>query len=327
MLIRRSLLIQFLAALALPSLASAQGAADNFPAKPVTIVVPFTPGQSGDILARVLADGLTKLWGKAVVVDNKGGSGGTVGSKIAAAAAPDGYTLLLGSSGPMAIAPNLYKNTGYDPRKDFTPIMNVAGVAQLLVVPAESKYKTVAEFVAGAKAAPGKLSYGSGGAGSTQHLTMEMFKQRAGVHILHVPYRGSAPAYTDMFGGQIDALFDSQPGVLPFIASGKARVLAVSTPKRVPSLPDIPTLAESGYPGFDVLGWLGIVAPKGLDPAIRNKINADLAKVMATDEVKKRFATLGMLPVGGSPEDFAKYLDSELKKWGAVIKTGSISVE
>lgn len=327
-MIQRRTLVQSIAALSVaPALVLAQSAADSYPAKAVSIVVPFAPGQSGDILARVLADELTKLWGKPVIVENKGGSGGTVGSKYAAGAPADGYTLLLGSSGPMSIAPNLYKNTGYDSRKDFTPIMNVAGVAQLLVVSSDSKYLTLKDLVAAAKANPGKLSYGSGGAGSTQHLTMEMFKQRAGIHMLHIPYRGSGPAYTDMFGGQIDALFDSQPGVLPFIQSGRARVLAVSTPQRAPALANVPTVAESGYPGFDVLGWLGVVAPKGLDPAIRNKINVDLKKILASDSVKARFASLGMVAVGSSPDDFGTYIDAELKKWGGVIKTGNITVE
>jgi tripartite-type tricarboxylate transporter receptor subunit TctC len=310
-----------------PSLAKAQAGGETYPNKPVTIIVPFTPGQSGDLLARVLGDGLTRLWGKTLVVDNKAGAGGTLGSKTAAGMPADGYTLLLGSSGPMAVAPTLYKNPGYDPRKDFTPIMNVAGVAQVLVVPASSKFMTLQEFVAAAKANPGKMSYGSGGAGSFQHLTMEMLKQRAGIDLQHIPYKGSAPAYTDLFGGQLDALFDSQPGVLPFLQAGKARVLAVSTRERVPSLPNVPTVAESGYAGFDALGWLGIVAPKGLDPAIRNKLNADLKKVLATDSTRSQLATMGMLTLAGSPEEFARTIDSELTKWAEVIKAARISLD
>jgi tripartite-type tricarboxylate transporter receptor subunit TctC len=324
---RRTFLTAAAALALLPTLAGAQGRTEGYPNKPVTIVVPFASGQSGDVLARILGEALTKMWGQTLVVDNKAGAGGTVGSTYVARARADGYTLLLGSSGPMAIAPHLYKNAGYDPRKDFTPIMNVAGVAQVLVVPANSKFKTVQDLIAAAKAAPGKLNYGSGGNGSTQHLTMEMLKQRAGIDIQHVAYKGLQPAYVDLLGGSLDAFFDSQPGVVSFLQAGRVRVLAVSTAQRVPTLPDVPTVAESGYPGFDVLGWLGIVAPKGLDPAIRNKLNADLKKALATDSVKSMMPKLGMIPIGSSADEFGRFIDSELNKFGAVISTGKISVE
>jgi len=312
---------------ALPAAAAQAADPAAFPAKAVTVVVPFAAGQSGDILARVLSEGLSRRWGQSVVVENRGGAGGTLGTRYAAAAQGDGHTLLLASSGPLAIAPNLYKDAGYDPRRDFVPIMNVAGVSQVLVVSAASPYRSAADLVAAAKADPGKLSYGSGGAGSTQHLTMELFKQRAGIAIQHVPYRGSAPAYTDLFGGRIDAMFDSLPAALPFAQSGQARILAVSTAQRDASLPDVPTVEQSGYAGFDVLGWLALVAPKGLDPAVRDKINADVAAVMATDAVKARLQSLGMQAVGGSADDFGRYIDSELRKWGEVIKTGNIVLE
>jgi tripartite-type tricarboxylate transporter receptor subunit TctC len=324
---RRSFLQAAAGIAAAPGLCAAQALAEGYPARPVTVIVPFAAGQSGDVLARVLGEALTRLWGRSLIVDNRGGGGGTLGSKAAANAPADGYTLLLGSSGPLAIAPHLYKNAGYDPQKDFTPIMNVAGVAQVLVVNAASKYQTLADLVAAAKAAPGKLSYGSGGAGSTQHLTMEMFKQRAGIEMQHIPYKGSGPAYNDLFGGQLDALFDSQPGVVPFAQSGKARLLAVSTPQRSPALPGVPTVAESGYAGFDVLGWLGIVAPRGLDPAVRDKLNADLKKVLATEAVQSQLLRMGMLPVGSSAAEFGSYITSELAKWGGVIKSAKITVE
>jgi len=310
-----------------PLIARAQSAADAFPAKTVTIIVPFTPGQAGDVVARVVADALTRMWGKSVVVDNRGGAGGTLGARVAAAAAGDGYTWLLGSSGPMSIAPNLYKSVGYDPRRDFVPLMDVASNAQALVVSADSPYKSVADFVAAAKAAPGKLNYGSSGTGSTQHMTMELFKQRAGIDIVHAPYKGSAPAYTDLFGGQINAMFDSLPPAYGFMQSGRARILAVSTAQRDPKVPNIPTVAESGYPGFDVLGWLGLVAPKGLDPAIQAKIIADLKKVVAMDAVRTQFSNQGLMPVGMAGADFGKYIDSELSKWVPVVKAGHIVVE
>jgi tripartite-type tricarboxylate transporter receptor subunit TctC len=300
--------------------------ARHFPTRAVTIVVPFAAGQSGDVLARVLGEPLGRLWGQSFVVDNKGGAGGTLGSRAAGAAAPDGYTLLLGSSGPLAAAPNLYANTGYNPR-ELTPIMNVAGVAQALVVPASSPFHTLKDLLAAAKAKPGQMSYGSGGVGSFQHLTFELLKQRTGVHITHIPYRGSAPAYTDLFGGQLQAMFDSLPAVLPHVKAGKARVLAVSTPKRVPQLPDVPTVDESGVPGFDALGWLGIVGPKGMDPAIRDQIHADLRTVLADPKVKTRLDDLGMIVLGSSPAEFGRFIDSELTKWGRVIKASNIVAE
>jgi tripartite-type tricarboxylate transporter receptor subunit TctC len=317
--------IAFATALA-PSTTWAQARPGGYPTKPVTIIVPFTAGQSGDVLARMLGDPLARLWGQALVVDNKAGAGGTLGSRAAATAPADGYTLLLGSSGPLAVAPNLYNNAGYNPR-ELTPIMNVAGVAQALVVPANSPYKTLADLLAAAKADPGKLSYGSGGVGSFQHLTFELLKQRTGTHITHIPYRGSAPAYTDLIAGQLQAMFDSLPAVLPHAKAGKVRVLAVSTTQRVPQLPDVPTVAESGIPGFDALGWLGIVAPKGVDPAIRDRLNADLKTVLADEAVKTRLTNLGMIIIANSAPDFGKFIDSELIKWGSVIKAAGIVAE
>jgi tripartite-type tricarboxylate transporter receptor subunit TctC len=327
---RRSL-ITSLSAIALatavaPAISWAQARPAGYPTKPVTIIVPFTAGQSGDVLARVLGDPLSRMWGQSLVVDNRGGAGGTLGSRLAAVAPADGYTLLLGSSGPLAAAPNLYTNAGYNPR-ELTPIMNVAGVAQALAVPASSPYKTLADLLAAAKASPGKLSYGSGGVGSFQHLTFELLKQRTGVHITHIPYRGSAPAYTDLIGGQLQAMFDSLPAVLPLVKAGKVRVLAVSTAHRVPQLPDVPTVAESGVAGFDALGWLGIVAPKGIDPAIRDRLNADLKTVLADPAVKTRLSDLGMIVIGSSSPEFGKFIDSELTKWGSVIKTAGIVAE
>lgn len=324
---RRTAIALFLAAALPPGLAAAQPpAAGTFPAKPVLMIVPFAAGQSGDVLARVLGEPLGKRWGQSLVVDNKAGAGGTLGSRAAAEAPADGYTLLLGSSGPMAAAPHLYARPGYNPR-ELTPIMNVAGVAQAFVVPATSPYKTLGELLAAAKASPGMLTYGSGGVGSFQHLTFELLKQRTGVDIRHIPYRGSGPAYTDLMGGQLQAMVDSLPAALPHVQSGKLRVLAVSTPQRVPQLPQVPTVAESGVAGFDALGWLGIVAPKGVPVAVRDKINADIQAVLADEAVKAKLSTLGMIVIGDTPAAFGKFIDAELTKWGQVIKTAGIQPE
>ncbi len=327
MIHRRTFLTAAAVLAILPTLAGAQGHAEDYPSKPVTMVVVFPSGQSGDVLARILGEALSKIWGQTLGVYNKAGAAGTIGNAYVARARADGYTLLLSSTGPMAVAPHFYKNAGYDPRNDFTPIMNVAGVGYVLVVSGNSKFKTLQDLVAAAKAAPGKLNYASAGNGSTQHLMMEMLKQRAGIALLHVPYKGLPPAYIDLLGGSLDVFFDTQPGVVSFLQAGRVRVLAVSTAQRVPSLPDVPTVAESGYPGFDVLGWYGLVAPKGLDPAIRNKLNGDLKKALATDSVKSSLSKLGIFAVGSSPDEFGRFIDSELNKFGAVIKTGKISVE
>ncbi|WP_420223718.1 Bug family tripartite tricarboxylate transporter substrate binding protein [Pigmentiphaga litoralis] len=255
----RSLLALLACSMLSPVTGWAQAA--PYPTQPVTIIVPFPPGNSGDVLWRTLGASLSKEWGKPVVVENRPGIGGALGAQQVARANPDGYTLLHGSSGPIAISPQINKSVTYDPRKDFTPIMLVAGVSQAIVVRADSRFNTIQELIAAAKANPGKLNYGSGGNGSTQHLTGELFKQSAKVDITHVPYKGAAPAYTDLLGGQIDMVVDSISTAVPYVQSKQLRVLAVSTAQRDPAVPDAPTLAESGLAGFDVLGWMGLVGP------------------------------------------------------------------
>jgi tripartite-type tricarboxylate transporter receptor subunit TctC len=320
----RRILLGLLAAIVMaPALAQPE----SYPARPVTVVVPFPAGNTGDVLWRTLGDALSKDWGKPVLIDNKPGSGGALGAQLVMKAPADGYTLLHGSSGPIAIGPHLNRNVTYDPRKDFTPIMLVAGVTQAIVVRADSRFKTVQELVAYAKANPGTLNYGSGGTGSTQHLTGELFKQRAGVFITHVPYRGAAPAYTDLLGGQLDFVVDSISAALPFVQARQMRILAVSTAKRDPVAPDAPTLAESGLPGFDVLGWLGLVGPAGMNPAVRDRINAAVKKAMQVDAVKQSFVKLGLQPVGGTAEEFRQYIDAEYKRWGDVAKAAGIKPE
>ena len=313
--------------LAAAALSPAFAQADGYPARPVTVVVPFPAGNSGDVLWRTIGEALGKDWGKPVVIDNKPGSGGGLGAMLVSKAPADGYTLLHGSSGPIAIGPHLNKNVSYDPRKDFTPIVLVAGVTQAIVVRADSRFKTVQDLLAYARANPGKLNYGSAGTGSTQHLTGELFKQRAGVFITHVPYRGAAPAYTDLLGGQVDFVVDSISSAVPFVQARQMRILAVSTARRDPVAPDAPTLAESGLPGFDVLGWMGLVGPPHLNPAVRDRINADVRKAMGQDSVKQAFSKLGLQAVGGSAEDFRRYIDAEYTRWGEVVKAAGIHPE
>lgn len=324
---RRTVLKSTALLLASPTLALAQNPEADYPSRPVTIIVPFAPGQSADILARVLGERLGKLWGKTVLVENKGGVGGSIGSLAAARAKPDGYTLLLGSTGPTAIAPQLSKSAGYDPRKDFTPIVAVAGVPQMMLVAVNSKYKTMQDVINDAKNNPGKLSYGTGGNGSLAHLTMEIFKRRAGIEIEHIPYKGAAPAYTDLLAGRLQVMFDTTPAAIGFVRSGQLRFLAASTSKRTSAAPDIPTVSEAGLPGFDVLGWLGILAPARLNPALQHRLNQDFQKVLEDPGVRQRLDTLGLTPIGGSAEEFTKFIDSEYEKFGSAIRAANITAD
>lgn len=324
---RRTVLKSTALLLASPTLALAQNPEADYPSKPVTIIVPFAPGQSADILARVLGERLGKLWGKTVLVENKGGVGGSIGSLAAVRAAPDGYTLLLGSTGPIAIAPQLSKSAGYDSRKDFTPIISVAGVPQMMVVAANSKYQTMQDVINDAKKNPGTLSYGTGGSGSLAHLTMEIFKRRAGIEIEHIPYKGAAPAYTDLLAGRLQVMFDTTPAAIGFVKSGQLRFLAASTSKRTSAAPDIPTVSEAGLPGFDVLGWLGILAPARLNPALQRRLNQDFQKALEDPGVRQRLDALGLTPIGGSAEEFKKFIDSEYEKFGSAIRAANITAD
>lgn len=308
-----------------PGLALAQSPAADFPSRAVTIIVPFAPGQSADILARVLGEGLTKLWGKPVLVDNKGGAGGSIGSLAAKRAAADGHTLLMGSTGPISIAPQLSKSAGYDPRKDLTAVVAVAGVPQMLIVQNESKYKSMKDVIEDARKNPGMLSYGTGGTGSLAHLTMEMFKHRAGIDIKHIPYKGAGPAYTDLLAGRLQVMFDTTPAAIGFVKSGQLRFLAASTAKRTPAAPEVPTIDEAGLPGFDVLGWIGLLAPAGLNPALQRRLNQDFRKVMDQPNVRQQFDSLGMTPIGGSADEFSAFIVSEHEKFSKAIQAAKIT--
>lgn len=323
MISRRSLFSAAL--LALPVLGHAQPTHD-YPTKPVTIVVPFTPGQAGDVLARFLSEPLGKKLSSSVVVENRTGAGGIIGTQYVMRAPADGYTLLLGSSGPMSIVPAINPKAGYDPRTDFTPIVFAGGVPQVVVVATSSKIQSIAELVDAARSAPGTLTYGSGGTGSTQHLAMELIKQKAGLDIQHVPYKGTAPAYTDLIGGSITLLLDSLPGAIAMAKAGQVRMLAVTTAKRASALPQVPTLAESGVPGIDVTAWLGIVGPSNMDPAIRDQLNAEANELLRDDALKARLAAVGIEPMGGSPDQFKQFIASEFAKWSDVIKAGGLKM-
>src|SRR5438045_3343206 len=272
--------------IALAAFAFAQASA-TYPTKPIRLVVPFPPGGATDILAREVAKHLTDAWGQSVVVDNRPGAGGNIGSELVAKAAPDGYTLEMGTVGTHAINASLYSKMPYDHVKDFAPVILVAGVPNVLVVNPEVPVKSVPELVAYAKANPGKLNFASSGSGTSIHLSGELFKTMTGVQMTHVPYKGSAPALTDLIGGQVQLMFDNLPSSPTFIKAGKLRALAVPSPTRAPALPDVPTVADT-VPGFEASSWFGVLAPAGTPPEIIARINGEVTKWLATPEAKEK---------------------------------------
>ena len=298
-----------------------------FPTKPITIIVPFSAGGTTDILARVVGLYMGTDLGQPVVVDNRAGAGGNIGGQAAARATADGYTLFMGTVGTHAINQSLYKKMPFDPIKDFAPLSRVAMVPNLLVANPSQPYKNVKEMIAYAKAHPNKINFGSSGNGSSIHLSGELFKQMAGVDMQHVPYRGSAPAVSDLLGGQISVMFDNMPSAIPHVKGGKLRALAVTTAKRSPALPDVPTIAEAGVPGYEATSWFGLLAPAGTPAPIVAKLNASILKALADPEVKKKLAEQGAEPFGEKPEQFAAFIQAETAKWGKVVKDSGASLD
>jgi len=306
--------------------AGAQGAA-GYPSKPIKIVVPFPPGGATDILARAVGAELQKTWGQTVLIENKGGGGGNTGTDMVAKAAPDGYTLVMGTVGTHAINMSLYAKMPYDAVKDFEPITLVAGVPNLLVVHPSVNAKSVRELTALAKSMPGKLNVASSGNGTSIHLAAELYKQMAGVDILHVPYKGSSPAVTDLLGGQVQMMFDNMPSALPHAKAGKLRPLAVTGLKRSAALPDIPTMDEEGLKGFNATSWFGLLAPAGTPKDIVAKLNAASVKALAAPEMMDRLAAQGAEPVGNTPEQFAAFIKAEIDKWSKIVKASGARVD
>ncbi len=298
-----------------------------YPTKPIRLVVPFTPGGSTDILARAIGQELTKAWGQSVIVDNVPGAGGAIGADKVAKAAPDGYTLLMGHIGTLAVNPSLYPKLPYNPVKDFAPVAWVARVPNVLVVHPSVPAKNVQELVALAKAKPGQLNYGSGGNGSAANLATEYFKLQTGVAIVHIPYRGTAPAVTDLIGGQIQVLFTGAPAVIGHVKSGQLRALAVSSPKRLDALPDLPTVAESGYKDFEADQWYGVVAPAGTPREIVTKLNAQINLALNAPELKARLASEGAVATPGTPEAFGALIVREIARWKPVITSGRVKAD
>jgi tripartite-type tricarboxylate transporter receptor subunit TctC len=305
----------------------AASAAHPQSAKPLRLIVPFPPGGSTDILARALGARLGPALGQTVVIDNKPGAGGSLGATEAARAEPDGNTILMGHIGTLAVNPALYPKLPYDPMKSFVPVAWVARVPNVLVVSAASPIETLADLVNRARAQPGKLTYSSGGNGSAAHITFEYLKLKAKFFMLHVPYRGTGPSITDLIGGQVDATFTGAPAVLPHVRSARLRPLAVSSAQRLPALPDVPTVAESGYPGFDADQWYGIVAPAGTPQSAVTRLNAEINKALQQPQVVQQLAAEGAIPTPGSPTAFGELIAREIPRWAEVVKSGNVKPE
>ncbi|SEK16144.1 MULTISPECIES: tripartite tricarboxylate transporter substrate binding protein [unclassified Variovorax] len=318
---------KWLAAIGLALLGTAGAWAQGYPNRPIRLIVPFPPGGGSDYMARVVQVQFAEQLKQPVVIDNRGGAGGTLGTDIAAKAAPDGYTLVVGSVATHAIAQALYPKLAYEPLKDFVPVAPIGSMPHILVVHPSLGVSSAKELIALAKAHPGEAAYASAGNGSLGHLTVELFKSMAGLDMRHIPYKGSGPALADLAGGQVKIMFDTLPTGLPLVKSGVLRGLAVSGSKRAGAAPDIPTLAEAGVPGFEVQGWYGIFAPVGTPPDIVRKLNAAMTAVTAIPEVRKQMQTGGSEPTSATPDAYAAYVRAEAGKWAKVVRDSGARVE
>jgi tripartite-type tricarboxylate transporter receptor subunit TctC len=313
---------------ALAAFASLALAQAPYPSRPIRIVVPFPAGGTTDILARAVAVKLTETTGQPAVVDNRPGAGGNIGAELVAKSAPDGYTFLMGTVGTHAINPSLYAKMPYDHVKDFAPVILVAGVPNVLVINPSLPVNSVQELIAYIKANPGKVNFASSGSGTSIHLSGELFKTMTGTQITHVPYKGSAPALQDLVGGQVQIMFDNLPSSLALIKGGKLKALAVTSLERSSALPDVPTVAESGLPGFEASSWFGLLAPAGTPKEAIAKINGEVAKWLATPEAKEKLASQGAIAASGlTPDDFAKHIATETTKWNKVVKESGAKVD
>ena len=301
--------------------------AQTYPSKPIRLIVPFPPGGGNDVIARVVAQKLGERLGQQVVVENRAGANGIVGLQTLMQSAPDGYTLAVGAAGPLAVNPSLYDKLPYDPIKDFTPITNLVIFPLLLVTHPSLPAKTTRELIVLAKAKPGQIYYSSPGSGNSGHLAGELFNTMAAVKTVHVPYKGQGPALTDLLAGQVQMLYSSIPSVLPYVRSGHLNAIAVGSARRVPSLPDIVTIAESGVPGYEAYSWVGMVAPVNTPKEIVTRLNREIVDILKQKDVADKLNQQGALPVGDTPEHFAAYIKTEIEKWGAVVRSSNIKAD
>ena len=310
----------------LPFDAAAQSA-EGYPSKVVRLVVPFPPGGPTDIAGRVIAEKISALWGQQMIVDNRAGAGGNIGAEIVARSDPDGYTIVLGVTGSHAINPALNKAMPYHPLKDFEPVSQATQFPNAIAVHPGVPANNLPELIALARRDPGKLSYGTDGVGTASHLTMELLKAKAGINLVSVPYKGAAPMLTDLIGGQVQVGITGLPAMQAHAKAGKIRILAVTTPNRVASNPELPSIAEQGFPGFSAAPWAGFFVPKGTPPAIVSKLAADLIKVMQMPEVKEKMANLGSELVASKPDEFRRFVEGEIQKWADAVKVAGVELE
>jgi tripartite-type tricarboxylate transporter receptor subunit TctC len=302
-------------------------AAAAWPDKPIRIVVAFVPGGGTDVTARLLGPELSQRLGQPVTIDNRGGAGGTMGTDLAARAAPDGYTLLMGNIAPNAINVSIYKSLPYDPERDLLPIALVAVTPNILVVNKDLPVKSVQDLLALARSKPGALNYPSAGRGTSSHLAGELFDAMGKVRMVHVPYKGGGAAFTDLLGGQVQVFFATMPAAMPFVQSGQLRALAVTSEKRSAALPDLPTVSESGLPGYSATTWYGLYAPRGTPADIVARLNREVLDILKKPELREKMIAQGLEPAGGTPEAFAAFIHGEIDKWGQVAKSAGITPE
>ena len=315
------------AAFALAGLSAVSASAQNWPTKPITFIVPYAAGGGADSRSRQITQFLSRELGQPIIVENKAGAGGNIGTEFIARGAPDGYTMGMGNFAPLAVNQALFAKLNYDPQKDLIPVALVDKGPLLLTVLPSNKYRSVRDVIAAAKATPDKLSFGSGGIGGSHHLSGELFKQSAKIELVHIPYKSGAAATTDLLGGSVDMMFEQMYSAMPNVKAGKLLALAITSAKRSPLLPDVPTMGEAGAPGVEVLNWQGIVVPKGTPPAIVNRLNAAVNKALADPTIHEQILSQGNEVGGGSPADFAKFVASESAKWTKVVRTANIKPE
>jgi len=314
------------AALAAMVATAAPALGQAYPTKPIRIVAPSTPGDAPDVIARLVADKLSVALGQQVVVDNKPGAGGVVGSESVAKAPPDGYTLIMGNAGSHGINAAVYSKLPYDIQRDFAPVSQVAIAPNVMVINPSVPANSVAEFIAYAKSQPGKLSYASGGNGSSAHMSMELFKAMAGIDVQHIPYKGSSPALTDLIGGQVSVFIGNMPPTVPHIKSGKLRALAVTTKSRSALMPELPTISDT-LPGYETVAWFGVLAPAGTPPEIVNRLSAEIGRIARSPEMREKLVAMGAEPVGGTPEEFKAVIDRDIAKWKPLAQKVGIKVD
>ena len=306
--------------------AAGDAAAQAYPTKSIRLVAPSTPGDAPDVIARLIAERLSVALGQQVVVENRPGAGGVVGSEIVAKAAPDGYTLIMGNAGSHGINAAVYSKLPYDILKDFAPVSQIAIAPNIFVVNPGLPVTTIQELIAYAKARPGQLSYASGGNGSSSHMSMELLKSMAGIDVVHVPYKGSTPALTDVISGQDAVMSVNMPPAVPHVKAGKLRALAVTTRARTPSMPDLPTVAET-LPGYETVAWFGVLAPAGTPRDVVNRLSAEIGRIARSPEMRERLAGMGAEPVGGTPEEFAAVMARDIAKWTELAKSVGIKID